>query len=70
MPEDKIPPRYKISLLTGIKKPVRKWWSAVVVPTIPFNGLRVSCYRLAGYKIGGVLLSGCDVILMTSAMTR
>lgn len=56
VPEDKIPARYKISLWDGIKKPIRKWFSAVVIPTIPFNNLRVSCYRLAGYKIGGVLL--------------
>lgn len=53
VPDEKIPPRYKISLWTGIKKPIRKWWSAVVCPKIPFNNLRVSCYRLAGYKIGG-----------------
>lgn len=52
VPEEKIPPRYKISLWAGIKKPIRKWWSAVVCPKIPFNNLRVSCYRLAGYKIG------------------
>lgn len=51
--EEDIPARYSISLWTGIKKPIRKWFSAVVVPTIPFNNLRVSCYRLCGYKIGG-----------------
>lgn len=50
--EDKIPARYKISLWDGIKKPIRKWFSAVVVPTIPFNNMRVICYRLCGYKIG------------------
>lgn len=42
VPEDKIPARYKISLWTGIKKPIRKWFSAVVIPTIPFNNLRVN----------------------------
>lgn len=50
--EDKIPRRYKISLWAAFMKPVRKWFSAVVIPTIPFNGMRVMCYRLAGYKIG------------------
>ena len=50
--EDKIPARYKISLWTGIKKPIRKWFSAVVVPKIPFSNFRVACYRLCGYKIG------------------
>ena len=53
VPEEKIPARYKISLWTGIKKPIRKWFSAVVIPTIPFSNLRVACYRLCGYKIGG-----------------
>lgn len=52
VPEEKIPARYKISLWTGIKKPIRKWFSAVFVPTIPFSNLRVACYRLCGYKIG------------------
>ena len=51
--EDKIPADYNISLWKGIKKPIRKWFSAVVIPTIPFNDLRVRCYRLCGYKIGG-----------------
>lgn len=50
--EDKIPERYKISLWAAIKKPFRKWFSAVVVPKIPFTNLRVACYRLCGYKIG------------------
>lgn len=52
VPEEKIPARYKISLWTGVKKPIRKWWSAVFCPKIPFNNLRVACYRLCGYKIG------------------
>ena len=52
VPEEKIPARYNISLLDGIKKPIRKWFSAVIIPTIPFNNLRVSCYRLCGYKLG------------------
>lgn len=51
--EEMIPPRYRISLWSAVKKPVRKWFSAVLIPTIPFNGLRVICYRLCGYKIGG-----------------
>ena len=54
--EEQIPARYNISLWTGIKKPIRKWFSAVFIPTIPFNNLRVSFYRLCGYKIGGGLL--------------
>ena len=50
--EDRIPEYYNMSLWEGIKKPIRKWLSAVIIPTIPFNDFRVSCYRLCGYKIG------------------
>lgn len=35
-----------------VAKPIRKWFSAVVIPTIPFSNLRVWCYRRCGYKIG------------------
>ncbi len=37
---------------TIITKPIRKWFSAIVIPSIPFNNLRVQCYRWCGYKIG------------------
>lgn len=43
---------YHYSLWTIIKKPIRKYFSAVLIPTIPFSGLRVQCYRWCGYKIG------------------
>lgn len=47
------PPYYcYYSLLTIILKPIRKWFSAVLIPTIPFSNLRVQCYRWCGYKIG------------------
>lgn len=47
------PPYYcYYSLKNILLKPVRKWFSAVVIPTIPFNNLRVQCYRWCGYKIG------------------
>lgn len=47
------PPYYcYYSLWTIIMKPIRKWFSAVVVPTIPISNLRVWCYRWCGYKIG------------------
>lgn len=50
--KNNIPQRYNISIWSAIMKPIRKYLSAVVIPTIPFNHLRVSCYRLIGYKIG------------------
>ncbi len=47
------PPYYcYYSVWTIIKKPIRKWFSAVFIPTIPFANLRVQCYRWCGYKIG------------------
>ena len=47
------PPYYcYYSLMTIISKPIRKWFSAVLIPTIPFSNLRVQCYRWCGYKIG------------------
>ncbi|MDD3038170.1 DapH/DapD/GlmU-related protein [Bacteroides sp.] len=49
----KEPPYYcYYSLAIIIGKPIRKWFSAVLIPTIPFNNLRVWCYRRCGYKIG------------------
>lgn len=50
--DENIPNRYKISLWVGCKKTIRKWFSAVLIPVIPFSNLRVSCYRMCGYKIG------------------
>lgn len=52
VPEEMIPARYNISLWTGIQKSIRKWFSVVLIPTIPFSNFRVACYRLCGYKIG------------------
>lgn len=47
------PPYYcYYSLWKIFWKPIRKWFSAVLIPTIPFSNLRVFCYRLCGYKIG------------------
>lgn len=43
---------YYYSPLAIVLKPIRKWFSAVVIPTIPFTNLRVQCYRWCGYKIG------------------
>lgn len=40
------------SVGTIVAKPLRKWLSAVVIPSIPFSNLRVSLYRMIGYKIG------------------
>ncbi len=47
-----IPYYWKYSIFTIIAKPIRKFFSAVIIPTIPFGGLRVWAYRRCGYKIG------------------
>lgn len=47
------PPYYcYYPLMTIILKPIRKWFSAILIPSIPFSNLRVQCYRWCGYKIG------------------
>lgn len=43
---------YYYSPWTIIIKPIRKWFSAVFIPAIPFSNIRVMCYRLCGYTIG------------------
>lgn len=49
----KVPPYYcYYSLSTIIAKPIRKWFSTILIPSIPFSNLRVQCYRWCGYKIG------------------
>lgn len=51
-PGKEVPYYCYYSVWTIICKPIRKWFSAVLIPTIPFNNLRVQCYRWCGYKIG------------------
>lgn len=47
------PPYYcYYSVWTIVIKPIRKWFSAILIPSIPFSNLRVQCYRWCGYKIG------------------
>lgn len=48
----KIPYYWQYSIFTILAKPIRKFFSAVVIPTIPYNSIRILCYRLCGYKIG------------------
>lgn len=51
-PRKEVPYYCYYSIWTIICKPIRKWFSAVFIPTIPFSNLRVQCYRWCGYKIG------------------
>lgn len=45
-------PYYYYSISTILIKPIRKWFSTILIPSIPFSNLRVQCYRWCGYKIG------------------
>lgn len=47
-----IPYYWKYSIATIIGKPIRKFFSAVIIPIIPFTGIRIWGYRRCGYKIG------------------
>ncbi len=49
----KEPPYYaKYSLAIMLWKPIRKYINVVLIPNIPFTNLRVSLYRIIGFKIG------------------
>ncbi len=48
----KIPRYWKYSITVALKKPIRKIFSNVVIPILPFNGWRIALYRMCGYKIG------------------
>lgn len=52
-----IPYYWKYSLWTVVCKPIRKFFSAVIIPNIPFANIRVFAYRLCGYKVG----KGCFI---------
>ncbi len=47
-----IPYYYKYSLWTVITKPIRKLFSAIIIPACPFSSWRIWMYRMCGYKIG------------------
>jgi len=58
------PPYYaKYSLLTIVWKPMRKYINVVIIPNIPFTNLRVSLYRLIGFKIGKNVFIGMKCYL-------
>jgi acetyltransferase-like isoleucine patch superfamily enzyme len=48
----KVPYYAKYSLGLLIWKPIRKYLNVVIIPNVPFNGLRIFLYRLIGFKIG------------------
>lgn len=47
-----IPYYWKYSLWTVVCKPIRKFFSAVIIPNTPISTIRIVMYRLCGYRIG------------------
>jgi len=60
----KEPPYYaKYSLIKIIWKPLKKYLNVVIIPNIPFTSIRVSLYRLIGFKIGKNVFIGMKCYL-------
>ncbi|MEL6443290.1 MAG: acyltransferase [Bacteroidota bacterium] len=53
--------RYPLWLL--VWKPIRKTLNVVLIPNIPFNGLRIVLYRLVGFRIGRGVFIGMKCYL-------
>ena len=67
----KEPPYYaRYSLLTIVWKPIRKYLNVVVIPNVPFSTLRVSLYRLIGFKIGKNVFIGMKCYLDDVAIDK
>ena len=59
-----VPYYAKYPLWLIIWKPIRKFLNVVIIPNLPFSGLRVFCYRyLIGYKIGKNVFIGMKCYL-------
>lgn len=54
---------YKYSILTIIKKTLRKWITNSITPRCPFNCIRIFLYRLCGFKIGKRVFIGMHCYL-------
>lgn len=51
------------SIWTMIWRPIRKYFNVVIIPNIPFNGIRIAMYRLLGFKIGKNVFIGMKCYL-------
>lgn len=54
---------YNYSILTAIKKPIRKWVAQRLAPNCVFNNIRILLYRLCGFKIGKHVFIGMKCYL-------
>jgi len=51
------------SLLHLFFTPVRKFCVVIIIPSLPFNGLRILLYRLMGFRIGSNVFIGMKCFL-------
>ena len=59
-----VPYYAKYPLWLIIWKPIRKFLNVVIIPNVPFSGLRIFCYRhLIGYRIGKNVFIGMSCYL-------
>lgn len=59
----KAPYYLRYSVITLIKKPIRKWIVNVIAPNCVFNCIRIFLYRLCGFKIGKHVFIGMHCYL-------
>lgn len=57
------PAYYSYSPFTLAMKPIRKWLTNSLVPSCPFNCVRIFIYRLCGFKIGKHVFIGMHCYL-------
>ena len=60
--------RYSLGLI--LWKPIRKYLNVVIIPNVPFSDLRVSLYRLIGFKIGQNVFIGMKCYLDDVAIEK
>ncbi len=67
----KNPPYYaKYSMGTIVWKPIRKYLNVVIIPNVPFSGLRVAMYRWIGFNIGKNVFIGMKCYLDDVAVKK
>lgn len=54
---------YKYSLMTIVKKPIRKFITNVIASNCPFNNIRIFLYKMCGFDIGNNVFIGMKCYL-------
>ncbi|HFU74710.1 MAG TPA: acyltransferase [Arcobacter sp.] len=60
----------KYSLVQILWKPIRKYLNVVIIPNLPFSNLRVSLYRLIGFRIGKNVFIGMKCYMDDMAIEK